>query len=92
MSQQPLVTGNEHRGGLWSKVLDADHNVVAAAWRHASDTHQHVGTCRRCGQQLRPGRPYDVGQVTWYPAECVSTVCDYETAAHGPRPAKKGGA
>ena len=94
MTQQPLTSGREHRGGLWSKVLDGDHNVVDAAWKHARDTSQHVGTCRRCAQPLKPGEPYEKGPVRWYPAECSSLTCDYEIAAHGPRPEmpKKGAA
>lgn len=88
-TQQPLVDRPGHRGGLWHTVLDNHDQVVDAAWKHATDTGQHVGTCRRCHQPLKPGTPYQVGRITWYPADCTSTTCDGHTAARGPRPARK---
>jgi len=80
--------------GLWRRVLWNDGAVMDAAWRDAIDTRQFVGSCRqaRCGGNLRPGTPYTVGQVVWYPARC--NACSAEPAAHGPKPvkAKKGAA
>lgn len=89
-TQESLPGTGPGHGGIWTRYLTAGY-IDDAAWRHARETRQHVGTCKRCGQPLRPGRPYRVGPVTWYPAECISTVCDYETAAHGPRPVKAKG-
>lgn len=80
-------TGRGH-GGIWSRFLTAG-VVDDAAWRHARETLQHVGTCRRCGDALRPETPYTVGPLVWYPAVCTSASCDHEMAAHGPRPEKK---
>jgi hypothetical protein len=85
MTQQPL-TGH---GRFYAAVLDADHNVLAAAWQHARTTSGFVGTCGRCGNPLRPLAPYRVGPVAWYPGVCAAEGCDYETSAPGPRPEKK---
>jgi hypothetical protein len=74
--------------GLFSRLLTADRCVDDAAWIHHRDTLGHVGKCRRCRQPMRAGHTYEVGSVTWYVAECTSPVCDYEVAAHGPRPTK----
>ena len=79
----------DHHSGLFSRLLDADRCVDAAAWRHHRETLGHVGKCRRCQNPLRPLTPYRVGAVDWYPAECTGAGCDYETSAHGPRPAAK---
>jgi hypothetical protein len=78
------------RGGLWSKVLDADRNVDGKAWDEARETGQHVGRCGQpgCGQPLKAGGSYQIGGVTWYEAECTSPSCDNQPAAHGPRPEK----
>jgi hypothetical protein len=89
MTQQPITgLAPDHRGGIWSRLLDTDRRVVDAAWRHHLDTGQHVGKCR-CGQPLRPGIPYKVGQRDAYPATCIRPVDPHEVVAYGPRPAKR---
>lgn len=83
------------RGGIWRTYLLVDSTAVnAAPWAHAVATGQLVGTCRECGGYLAPGKPYQVGRVAWYPAECVGatpagTGCGAELATAGPRPRAK---
>lgn len=79
-----------HHSGLFSKVLTVDRLVDDKAWRHHLHTLQHVGKCRRCTNPLRALTPYPIGAVTWYPAECTSPTCTYETSMRGPAPQKKG--
>lgn len=92
MTQQPLIDAYGHRGGLWSRVLDADRFVDGAAWRYHLDAGQHVGVCRHgppdCGQPLTAGEPYKVGSRDAYPAVCTAPD-RHEAVAYGPRPAKK---
>lgn len=88
MTQQPLIPVPDHHSGIWSRLLDNNRCIDAAAWKHHLETKQYVGKCRRDQQPLNAGDPYTVGYVTWYPAMCSSPNCDYETAAHGPRPEK----
>lgn len=88
MTQEPLIRQPGHHGGIWSRVLDANRCVDDTAWRYHLDTRQQVGKCRRCNGALMPGEPYQVGARLGYPAECAAADCDYETAAHGPRPEK----
>lgn len=76
------------RSGLWSRILTADRCIDDTAWRYHVDALQHVGKCRRDQQPLKPRDSYTVGAVTWYTAECISPLCDYEVAMHGPRPKK----
>lgn len=92
MTQQPLIGRPGHRRNLWARVLDGYDTVVDAAWRDAITASQYVGTCGHlgtsgltCGQPLRPGEPYEVGALTWYPAACAA---GHESSAHGPRPEK----
>lgn len=86
----PLTGRPDHRGGLWTKVKDGDGCVHDGAWRTAMALLEHVGTCRRCGQPLKPREPERLPGGRWqYPAVCTGAGCDYDTAAHGPRPAKK---
>lgn len=84
---------SRHTRTLHRAVVGADDCIDDAAWQHARDTKQHVGTCPRqpCGQPLAPGERYRLGPVDWYPAACTGPGCDYNTAAHGPRPARKKG-
>ena len=86
---QETLPGTGGTGGIWSRYLDNACAVDDGAWRLAIATKQHVGKCRRCGNPLAPGRPYRVGPVAWYPADCTAPGCDYQTAAHGPKPEKK---
>lgn len=89
MEQQALMHDPSH-AGLWPSVrIGHSTDVDDAAWRAAHDTHQFVGTCRACGNLLRPGRPYAVGPVLWYPATCIAEACGSELAGHGPRPEPK---
>jgi hypothetical protein len=92
MTQLPLVDRPAGRpSGIWSRLLDADRYVDAAAWRHHLDTRQHVGKCH-CGQPLRPGEPYAVGARPAYPTTCIAPAA-HEAVAYGPRlPAKRKGA
>lgn len=84
----PPARGRPH---LLPRVLDGAGNVHDGAWRAAMAAYEPVGTCPRGGDHLlRPGEPYKLGPVWWYPAECRRQDCDYETAAHGARPAAKG--
>jgi hypothetical protein len=80
--------------GLWRRLLWDNGAVIDSAWREALAAGQFVGSCRqpRCGGNLKPGHPYEVGHVVWYPARC--TACDAEPSAPGPKPvkAKKGAA
>lgn len=67
------------RGGLWQAVLISG-AVSGLLWDAARDGGQMVGTCG-CGGLLRPGVPYEVGRVVWFPGECVT--CGRETAGRG---------
>lgn len=88
MSEQQTLMHDPNHAGLWPSVrIGSTVDVDDVAWRAARDTHQFVGTCRVCGNLLRPGRPYAVGRVLWYPATCIADACGNEIAAHGPRPA-----
>jgi hypothetical protein len=93
MTQQPMF-GRPARPGrpnLLARVLDGQGNVHDGAWRAAMIAREPVGTCPAGGDHLlRPGDPYRQGLVWWYPAECGRQDCDYETAAHGARPAANG--
>jgi hypothetical protein len=44
--------------------------AVEASWDPDS-TFQPVGSCRRCGHDMRPLPTEQVGTITWYTAECV---------------------
>lgn len=86
-----------HRKDIWASLCIGYDAVSGLLWQQARDGGQHVGTCHRrlptgleCGRPLRPGEPYEVGNVIWYPADCEA---GHETAAHGARPekSKKGG-
>jgi hypothetical protein len=87
-NQAPLVHDPD-RSGLWRRYLLPSGDVHAAAWRDAIQQNRLVGTCRRCGGYLRPLQPYRVQVTDWFPAECTSSTCDYETAHHGPQPTEK---
>lgn len=89
MTQQaPLVHVPGH-GGIWRRFLLPDRTVNSAPWLDALAQHNPVGTCRRDGGYLFPGQPYTPVGATrpWYPAVCAS--CHADTAAPGPRPARK---
>lgn len=75
--------------GLWRQFLWQDGAVIDSAWREAKATGRFVGSCRqpRCGGNLKPGDPYMVGQLVWYPARC--NACGAEPSAPGPKPAAK---
>ncbi|AGL19516.1 hypothetical protein [Actinoplanes sp. N902-109] len=91
MTQPQLVGIPRRRREIWASMCSGRDEVIDADWRAAIAEHQPVGTCGKvtgrmaCGQPLRPGMPYKVGGVTWYPAECPQ---GHETAAHGARPVK----
>lgn len=84
MAEQETLFGGEPRGegrppfnpadhGLWARYVDGDGSVNHAAWLRARATREHVGTCRECGNPLRPEAPYDAGGGrTAYEATCVS--------------------
>lgn len=86
MTQQPLIGHQQHHGGFWSNVKDPDGGVHDGAWRLAIQLHQHVGTCKECGQQLKPSEPDTGGRITFYPAICIG--CGHELVGRGPRPEK----
>lgn len=88
MTQPQLVGRDRHRREIWASLCSGYDEVIDQLWRDALEARQFVGACGTCGQPLRPREPYTVGALTWYPAECSSTTCDHETAAHGPRPEK----
>lgn len=87
LRQQPLYH-DRRVAGFWAAVrVGTTADIDDQAWTDAYNNGALVGTCRECGQYLRPGVPYRIGPVKWYPATCAG--CHYETAAHGPRPPKK---
>jgi hypothetical protein len=82
----------QHRREIWRSLCTGYDTVSDILWRQAMTANQPVGTCGRlgatglaCGQPLRPGEPYEVGNLWWYPADCAA---GHETAAHGARPEK----
>lgn len=88
MGEQQALMHDPHKAGLWPSLrIGSTVDVDDTAWRTARDANQFVGTCRECGSLLRPGRPYTVGRVLWYPATCIAETCGNEIAGHGPRPA-----
>lgn len=84
MSEAALT--HDGKGGIWHRYL-AGRAINAAPWHDAIARDQLVGTCKPCGGYLRPGKPYRIGLVDWFPATCVS--CRNEIAAAGPRPKEK---
>jgi len=79
------------RGGIWPRyLLPGTRAINAAPWMHALAVGDLVGTCRKCGGYLKPGQPYRVDRVDWYPAICKTVGCRWEMAAAGPKPKKKG--
>lgn len=89
LRQQPLYH-DRRTAGFWATVrIGATVEIDSTSWRMALEKGELVGTCRACGHYLRPENPYTVGAVTWYPARCTGDGCEYETAAHGPRPEKQ---
>jgi hypothetical protein len=85
--QQPLYH-DRRVAGFWAAIrVGATVEIDDVAWKNALAKNELVGTCRECGHYLRPGQPYTIGRVKWYPATCEATACRYETAGHGPRPA-----
>lgn len=87
LNQQPLYH-DRRVAGFWATVrIGATREIDDQAWTNALVKGELVGTCRQCGGYLRPQQPYTTGVTKWYPASCSS--CRYETAGHGPRPAKK---
>jgi hypothetical protein len=91
-----VTSPGRHRREIWPSLCIGHDTVSDILWRQAIADGQPVGTCSRtsesgmaCGRPLRPGEPYTVGQLVWYPASCAA---GHETAAHGARPPKKGAA
>jgi hypothetical protein len=86
LRQQPLYH-DRRIAGFWATVrVGATVEIDDQAWLDALRKGELVGTCRTCGGYLIPGMSYTVGATKWYPGTCRD--CRYETAAHGPRPAK----
>ncbi|MFI1195503.1 hypothetical protein ACH4T9_19910 [Micromonospora sp. NPDC020750] len=80
---------------IWRRFrLAGSHRINAAPWMDALSRREHVGTCRTptgsgkaCGGNLKPGKPYRVDRVDWYPTVCAT--CGNEAAARGPAPARR---
>jgi hypothetical protein len=88
LRQQPLYH-DRRVAGFWATVrIGATVEIDDAEWKNAIARDELVGTCRACGNYLRPGAPYQVGRTWWYPATCTAEACRYETAGHGPHPPK----
>lgn len=88
LRQQPLYH-DRRTAGFWATVrIGATVEIDDQAWAAALDRNELVGTCRKCGNYLRPETPYQTGATKWYPATCTRPGCRYETAGHGPRPEK----
>lgn len=86
--QQPLYH-DRRVAGFWAAVrIGNTVEIDGDAWTAALKNGDLVGTCRECGDYLRPGQPYNIGPVNWYPATCARPGCSYEVAGHGPRPIK----
>lgn len=93
MTHQAALVHNPDKAGLWRRVLLTDGAVNAAPWHDAIAQQQLVGTCKPCGGYLKPGLPYRVGLIDWFPAHCIgrgdNAGCGGEMAAAGPRPKQK---
>jgi hypothetical protein len=70
----PHATFDPLAHGLWSRVLDngrVDHGL----WLRTCAEGGFVGTCRICGDYVRPSHPAEVGTRTDYEYACRSTTC-----------------
>lgn len=84
-SQQTLDGRPPADAGLWRTYV-TDGNIDHHAWMRACSQAGWVGTCRRCGDYLRPERPDDRGAGrTDYLARCRDPACGYELVAPGGR-------
>lgn len=70
---------------IWRQYL-AGGRINAAPWHSALSTGDLVGSCP-CGGYLKPGKPYQVDRIRWYPSTC--TNCGTDAADPGPAPRKK---
>jgi len=87
---QPLIGRHDPRGGIWSRVKDADGRIHDGAWRTAIATLQHVGIHAHCGGLLTPHEPDVQRHVTFYPAFCVQCGAEVMQRVAKPRKPKKG--
>jgi hypothetical protein len=83
-TEQPALI-HDGKGGIWPRYRTGG-RINAAPWHHALSAAELVGTCR-CGGYLKPGRPYAVDRILWYPATCLR--CGQDVANPGPTPAPK---
>ncbi|MET8908368.1 hypothetical protein [Micromonospora sp. NPDC004551] len=74
--------------GLWARFVDADGLIIHSLWMRACAEQTYVGTCRRCGDHLRPERPMQVTATRQdYEARCVRPIgtCGWTCNAPGGR-------
>ncbi|MFI2663714.1 hypothetical protein [Micromonospora carbonacea] len=91
--QAPLIPRTDGPD-IWRRFrLDGSHRINAAPWEDARARGEPVGTCRNptagkaCGGYLKPGKPYRVDRIDWYPTTCGT--CGNEAAARGPSPPRR---
>lgn len=89
---------NPDAHGLWRSMVKNGH-IDDMKWKEAVSTGGFVGTCRRCGDYMIPGKPVEVNGRTDYEARCrnmagskarrggqvVDVPCDYVMNAPGGR-------
>lgn len=72
--------------GLYERFLvgkrgDGDLMLNTAAWGRAVASGEHVGSCRRCGNDLVALPTNEHNKVTWYTGRCLE--CGWEFASPG---------
>ncbi|MFV2094846.1 hypothetical protein ACFHW1_05055 [Micromonospora sp. LOL_014] len=81
-TEQPALL-HDGQTAIWPRFRLPTGRINAAPWHHALSAGELVGTCH-CGGYLKPGRPYQLGRVDWFPATCHA--CGADTAHRGPLP------
>lgn len=88
--QETLISQPHHNPlnhGLWARYVDGD-TINHAAWLRACAEGGYVGTCRRCGDYLKPRYPNEVSdRRTDYEAHCrretTATIVDGKRVVDG---------
>lgn len=84
-TEQPALI-HDGQTAVWPRFRLPTGRINAAPWWHAVAAGELVGTCR-CGGYLRPGKPYSVGPIDWFPTTCHA--CGADEAHRGPTPQRK---